>query len=84
MKRQNCGASLQIDRLVLRGFSHADALRVRDGFTAALQRQFAAGGGVSCSSDNAAQRSLAPIHSRNPYSIGRLAAEALLESLRDE
>ena len=83
---QRHSSQLQIDHLVLSGFSHGDAQRVRDAFTSTLQQGFEQhiSNGTSISSRQKERCALTPVHASNPHIIGRLAAEALLESLRDE
>jgi len=86
MSGSNRSSRLHIDRLVLRGFSHGDALCVRDAFTATLVRRFpetVAGGALSGSCDEPHRR-LPTLTTDNPNTLGRLVAEALLESLNGD
>ena len=86
MKPNKPAAQLQIDRLVLRGFSRPDAQLVRDAFTTTLQQGLsqATSNGATFAERQQQRHALKPLQASNPHSIGRLAAEALLESLRDE
>lgn len=79
MKRQ-----ISIERLVLTGFSAADAARVQAAFVHTLQHEAAQSGAPAASSATDQQRLTLPSRAgcgATPSDIGRDAARALLQSL---
>ena len=80
--KQPAPLSLHIDRLVVDGFSHFDALQVRDAFASTLDRLVADDHAMARGLASRSQaHSVADVTASDPSEVGRRAAAALFETL---
>lgn len=82
---RNSTVSLTIEQLTLEGFSHSEALRVRDAFEQELQRAVAEKqGAVQMLKVDAREKIHCEIQSQSPEQIGKNAAQSLAQQLAED